>query len=230
MGWVVMESSVGAALASPPDQQRGRDQDAEDQVAGQAEPLAELVPGGTGGRAGPHVQHRPGQRACRGPAGEPPVGHPDRAGDHRQQRVDHGDEPRGEHRPAAAAVEELLGLGPVAGAQPAAEAAGPEPIPEPAADQVPDRLAGQRPGDGDPDQGQEPPRCGGGGAGEQHHCVAGDQQADQRGGLQRGEQAGEQVQDHWAEAGQDLQQTVDEVEEHAPTLARLSWLACGGGV
>jgi hypothetical protein len=158
MGWVVMTSSVGAALASPPDQQRGRDQDAEDQVAGQAEPLAKLAPGGAGGRAGPHVQHRPGKRAGRGPAGEAPVGHPDRAGDHRQQGVDHGHEPGGEHRPAAAAVEELLGLGPVAGTQPAAEAAAAEPVPEPAAEQVADRLAGQRPGDGRPDQGQEPGR------------------------------------------------------------------------
>jgi hypothetical protein len=158
MGWIVMASSVGAAVASPPDHQRGRDEDAEDQVAGQAEPLAELAPGGTGGRAGTHVQHRPGQRARRRPAGEAPVGHPDRPGDHWEQRVDHGDEAGREHRPAAAAVEELLGLGPVGRTQPAAEAAAAETVPEPAAEQVPDRLAGQRPGDGRPDQRQEPRR------------------------------------------------------------------------
>jgi hypothetical protein len=53
----------GAAPTAPdrPGQQRDGDQGGEDHVAGHAEPVAVLPPGGARGRADADVRHRPGQ-------------------------------------------------------------------------------------------------------------------------------------------------------------------------
>jgi hypothetical protein len=131
--------------------------------------------------------------------------------------VDHGDEAGRGHRPTAAAGQERLGAGPGVLAEPPADPAAPDPLSVAAAEQVADRLAQQGPQRAHRHQRREPRRAGDGGAGQQHHAVAGQQQPDQQRGLQRHDQPGQQVQHGGLQAGERVEQGVDDVD-HAPTL------------
>jgi hypothetical protein len=97
--------------------------------------------------------------------------------------MDQGDEAGRGHCAAAAAGQERLGRGPAVLPQPPTDPAGPEPGAVAAAEQVANRLAGERPEHGRRDQGSEPVGRGGGGAGQQDHAVARDHQADPDRGL-----------------------------------------------
>jgi hypothetical protein len=209
-------AAAPASRPQPPDRER---RGADDDQAGQPDPLAVLPPRRPGRRADPDEGRRPGDRAQEAPAEEPPVAHAHGAGDDRDQRVDHGDEAGRGHRAAAAAGQERLGVRPGVLAEPPAEAAGPDPVAVAAAEQVADRLAEQGPERAHRDQRGEPGGAGDGGAGQQHHAVPRQQQPDQQRGLQRHERAGQQVQHGGLQAAERVKQGVDRVG-HAPTLPR----------
>jgi hypothetical protein len=140
------------------------------------------------------VQRGPEQRTGGGEPGEAPVRHAQCPGDQRDDRVDHRQERHREHGPATAAGQQLLGAGPALGADPAADPAGPHALAEQPSGGVADRPAGDATGH---DRRDENRRTGGApvGGGRDERDVTGDEQADERHGIEEHRDGGGDCQD-----------------------------------